>query len=318
MNSKNENFRFLFFSLLIIITAGVFWYAFPWLFSEEQVYTPDNTMVAMREYSIDAHHSLGSQNVSVDNGQDLELAPAPYFVFVDENGNVISVEPLAPPEPVCAGYPCYDPEEFIALYDSFESQTELPFLNKYIYQNPVIDSYIRSLAESRGYQQRVFADETDIVNFAAVRTRTTVKHAYEVMRDEMAQSNIRLHLVSGYRSSTDQRRIFIEKMNITDIDAIPTGIYDNDIDQVLEVSAIPGYSKHHSGYAVDFGCGNDYLVYQFAETECYDWLSAENYKNAKRFGFIPSYPEGGGLQGPNPEPWEFVWVGEEFIKEKAI
>src|SRR5690606_25521512 len=39
-----------------------------------------------------------------------------------------------------------------------------------------------------------------------------------------------------------------------------------------------------------------------------------NYANAKRFGFIPSYPPDGGKQGPEPEPWEFVWVGVEVIR----
>ena len=93
-----------------------------------------------------------------------------------------------------------------------------------------------------------------------------------------------------------------------------TGIYDEKINEVLTVSSIPGYSKHHSGYAADFGCGNDYLVYSFAETECYEWLSADNFKNSRMYGFIPSYPNNGGVQGPDPEPWEFVWVGSELLK----
>jgi len=33
----------------------------------------------------------------------------------------------------------------------------------------------------------------------------------------------------------------------------------------------------------------------------------------KRFGFIPSYPENSGKQGPEPEPWEYVWVGEDVL-----
>ena len=41
---------------------------------------------------------------------------------------------------------------------------------------------------------------------------------------------------------------------------------------------------------------------------------ADNFYNAKRFGFIPSYPDDLNAQGPNPEPWEFVWVGVDLIE----
>ena len=75
------------------------------------------------------------------------------------------------------------------------------------------------------------------------------------------------------------------------------------------------HKKHHSGFAVDFGCGNDYLVYEFASTDCYAWMSKNNFENTKKHGFIPSYPTDAANQGPDPEPWEFVWVPVERIRE---
>lgn len=218
---------------------------------------------------------------------------------------------------MCGTFPCYTPLEFLELYNHFERSGTLSFLTKYIYNIPEVDSYIKAKAEARGYQQRGFADETELISFEGTKTRPEVKNAYINMRNEMLEEGIRLHFVSAYRSSTHQRRIFTNKINIANPRDILTGAHDAKIDEILIVSSIPGYSKHHSGYAVDFGCGNDYLVYSFNETECYAWLSENNFENAKRFGFIPSYPEGVESQGPNPEPWEYVWVGSDYIKKAA-
>ena len=104
--------------------------------------------------------------------------------------------------------------------------------------------------------------------------------------------------------------MFTEKLDIDNPQEILDGVHDALLDNVLSRSAVPGFSKHHSGYAVDFGCGDNRLVFSFATTPCYQWLSADNFRNARRHGFIPSYPEGDLKQGPNPEPWEYVWIGE--------
>ena len=208
-------------------------------------------------------------------------------------------------------YEIYSGLDFLESYNNFEQNQNLDFLSKYIYNINTVDEYIKEKAETRGYVQRGFAKNDDLIYFENVQTRPEVKKAYVMMRDEMMKENIRLHFVSGYRSSTSQRSIFTRKMEILDPNEIPTGIHDQKLDDVLSRSAIPAYSKHHSGYALDFGCGNDYLVFSFAETPCYDWLSADNFANARKYGFIPSYPDGVDSQGPNPEPWEFVWVGPE-------
>ena len=66
----------------------------------------------------------------------------------------------------------------------------------------------------------------------------------------------------------------------------------------------------------DLGSGKDFT--DFGSTRAYEWLSSDNYLNAKRFGFIPSYPQGAGKQGPDPEPWEYVWVGEDRLLADPI
>jgi len=241
---------------------------------------------------------------------------------VESESFIFPVEPLVSQvviQPVitrarCGDFFCYSSLEFLELYDDFEKNQNLDFLGKYIYNLGNVDQYIKEKAENRGYQQRGFANESDLIWFENVQTRPEVKDAYITLRNEMLQEGIRLHLVSGYRSSTSQRFIFKDKIGVINQSEIPTGIHDQKLDEVLSRSAIPGYSKHHSGYAVDFGCGNDYLVYSFAETECFDWMSANNFENSKKHGFIPSYPDNVESQGPNPEPWEFVWVGVQNLK----
>ena len=215
---------------------------------------------------------------------------------------------------MCGNFFCYTAQEFLDIYDAFEQSKNLNFLTKYIYQIDEVDTYIKQKAEARGYQQRGFADESELVWFESHQIQPEVKKAYVALRNEMLNEGIQLHFVSGYRSSTAQRYIFTNKMGIVDPNEIPTGIHDQKLNDVLIRSSIPAYSKHHSGYAMDFGCGNDYLVYSFAETECYLWMSENKFENTKKHGFIPSYPEGAHNQGPNPEPWEFVWVGVESLQ----
>lgn len=217
-------------------------------------------------------------------------------------------------ESPCGGFRCFTSQEFVDFYDAFELRQNLDFLTKYIYNIPLVDAYIKQVAEKRGYRQRGFAREQDLVSFENVQTRPEVRDAYVAMRNEMtAEGAGNLHFVSGYRSSERQRTIFINKLAGIDPLEIPQGIHDTLLQSILDTSSIPAYSKHHSGYAADFGCGTDALVYEFSQTGCYRWLSSNNFENAKRYGFIPSYPEGAENQGPLPEPWEFVWVGKERL-----
>lgn len=246
-----------------------------------------------------------------------ELSQDDNFEEVNVEKVEVAQEEIIPEEeevPFCGLFPCMSAQDFVDLFNLFERNANLSFLRKYIFQDELVDNYLRNLAESRGYQQRGFADPKKIIHFENVETYPEVRDAYIQMRNEMVKEGMRLHFVSGYRSSTHQRTLIKNKLLGVQTELIPSGIYDELIDTTLKVSALPGYSKHHTGYAVDFGCGDDYLVYTFASTNCYEWLSAENFENAKRYGFIPSYPEGSRPQGPDPEPWEFVWVSPDILK----
>ena len=75
-------------------------------------------------------------------------------------------------------------------------------------------------------------------------------------------------------------------------------------------SADQGYSEHQLGTTVDFTTaelGNAFT--SFGDTEAYAWLL----KNAHRYGFILSYPEGNTHYVY--EPWHWRFVGEKLARE---
>ena len=165
-----------------------------------------------------------------------------------------------------------------------------------------LDDRIRAIATMRGYERRaepagglVVADGRYLQPEAAA--------AWESLQAAAAAAGHSITLTSGYRSATSQASIFNGRI---------TGTSDAAIDTMLETVAAPGYSKHHTGYAIDVKSGSASL-FAFAATPAYTWISADNFANAKAHGWLPSYPDGVEDLGPNPEPWEFVWVGATNI-----
>lgn len=165
-----------------------------------------------------------------------------------------------------------------------------------------VDERIRALAVMRGYRRQ--AEPSGSLTLTDGRyLQTEAALAWERLRAAAAGAGHSISLASAHRSPTRQAELWNERS---------TGTSDADIDSLLQVIAAPGYSKHHTGYAIDLRSGNAVLA-EFANTAAYAWLSADNFANAKAHGWLPSYPEGVQDQGPNPEAWEFVWVGANNI-----
>ena len=79
------------------------------------------------------------------------------------------------------------------------------------------------------------------------------------------------------------------------------------IEQILCVSAPPGYSEHHSGRAVDvYTAGSPPLEPEFEQTEAFRWLSS----HASKYGFALSYPRD-NQQGYSYEPWHWCYGATE-------
>lgn len=200
-------------------------------------------------------------------------------------------------------------EEFKDIYNNFNYINT----NKILTPPPITgdeaaDIKIRILAEARGYRLRRIA-RSALAEADGYPLQLLAGKYWQELKAEAAKAGIVLTVTSGYRSIEDQREIFLEGLKVRGVSTqdIASGQVDNLITEVLQTYAPPGYSRHHTGFTIDLTCGTNGLT-NFVTTICHEWLSRDNYLHAKTFGWAPSYPEGGGLQGPEPEPWEYTWV----------
>jgi D-alanyl-D-alanine carboxypeptidase len=116
--------------------------------------------------------------------------------------------------------------------------------------------------------------------------------AFVRMREAAAANGIALEVVSAFRSAEYQLGILRRKRE--------NGIA---IDEILRVSAAPGYSEHHSGRAVDITTpGYAPVEEEFERSPAFAWLR----RHASRFGFRLSYPRR-NRHGIAYEPWHWCW-----------
>lgn len=209
-------------------------------------------------------------------------------------------------------------QQFRDLYNNFAyPNTQRIGQDTPITGNEVADTRIRTVAEARGYQIRsapVTNTFRDVGDTFVLQQRAA--QPWLDMKAAAAKDGISLGLTAGYRSAEDQKQLFLQRLNQIGLtpDAIASGAYDAQVSQILRATAIPGYSRHHTGYTIDIAC-KDQPTTSFEYTVCFKWLQANNYEHAKQHGWIPSYPEGTANQGPDPESWEYVWVGMDAVTE---
>jgi D-alanyl-D-alanine carboxypeptidase len=204
-------------------------------------------------------------------------------------------------------FPIYTGEEFKRLYE-YAVANVLPNLDPPAGRLPIsgdedLDARIWEIAARRGYVLRPVA-AGDLGSADGVPMQPQAAQAWMRLKADARAAGLGFIVSSAYRSPQSQRAQFLSKLD---------GTTDEAIDAALTWYSIPGTSKHHSGYALDFRY-RDGTFAEFRDAPDYAWLAADNFYNAKRFGFIPSYPDGVSGQGPNPEPWEFVWVGVDLIQ----
>lgn len=213
-------------------------------------------------------------------------------------------------------------EEFKASYNSYRyPNTQMISDPPEITGNAEADARIRHIAESRGYKLTsipvasiVQTEEPGIEGNDLIQPNALI--AWQELKEAASKEDVTLKMTSAYRSIEFQRSLFLRRMQAmgVNVERVLEGYADDEIDAVLRRAALPGYSRHHTGYTIDLSC-NGVGLEAFRATACYTWLSENNFENAKRFGWVPSYPEGVGEVGPEPEPWEFVWIGTRATYE---
>ncbi len=153
-----------------------------------------------------------------------------------------------------------------------------------------------------GHRPYPIADAGSLVAIstnAMVRLKPEVAQKVEMMMADARAVDVRLDVISGFRSLEDQRYLFFdlkaERGQTTQTRA--------------EVSAPPGYSEHHTGYAVDFidlAQPITELNTSFEQTQAFHWLK----ENAAYYGFEMSFPKD-NEQNVAYEPWHWRYVGNQ-------
>ncbi len=220
-------------------------------------------------------------------------------------GVLVATAMLAP-SPVAAGEiedvvasTAHTPDELLASFDdAILPGLSLPGEPPTITGNTELDTRIRELAEARGYIPRGVPIQA-LVPVDGYYVQPDAAAAWEALQAAAAAAGHTITLTSGYRSPATQASLFVSRM---------AGTSDAELDALLAIAAPPGYSRHHTGYAIDIRTPTDFL-YDFAGSDAYAWLAADDWANAKSFGFLPSYPFDSSPAGPDPEPWEYVSVG---------
>jgi zinc D-Ala-D-Ala carboxypeptidase len=129
----------------------------------------------------------------------------------------------------------------------------------------------------------MFEREQRMERMAASQWQATVAAA--------SHEGIVLLVISAFRSFDYQRGIIQRKL--------AEGLT---IEQILRASALPGYSEHHTGRAIDIGTpGSPPLAEEFEQTPAFHWLT----HRARDFGFSMTYPRNNPY-GIMFEPWHWM------------
>ncbi len=144
-----------------------------------------------------------------------------------------------------------------------------------------------------------------------IKLRSPAAKAFQEMVAAASADGVILVPLSGFRSISEQQQVYF---------TVKAERAQTPAERAL-VSAPPGYSEHHTGYAIDIGDGNvpaTNLSPDFEGTSAFKWLSA----NATKFNFELSFPKN-NKQGVSYEPWHWRFVGdkqslETFYKAKQF
>jgi len=158
----------------------------------------------------------------------------------------------------------------------------------------IIDNILGHLA----YEEAPLEELRPISADGRIKLRERAAQRYNEMVADAKAQRINLVALSGFRAISEQEYLFFDVKEQRNQVA----------SQRAEVSAPPGYSEHHTGYAVDIGDGyypDTHLQESFENTPAYQWLKA----NAPRYSFELSFPRD-NLQGISYEPWHWRFVGD--------
>ncbi len=153
------------------------------------------------------------------------------------------------------------------------------------------------------YEEAPQSELEPITSDGRIKLRSSAANQFKAMVAAARADGVRLVPISGFRSTNEQEHLFF------DVKAQR----GQATTKRASVSAPPGYSEHHTGYAVDIGDADvpaTNLSTAFENTKAFKWLE----QNAARFSFELSFPQD-NPQGISYEPWHWRFVGDRHSLE---
>ncbi|PSB13944.1 D-alanyl-D-alanine carboxypeptidase [filamentous cyanobacterium CCP2] len=153
------------------------------------------------------------------------------------------------------------------------------------------------------YEEAPAAELEPVSPDGNITLRRAAAEQFLAMVDAARADGVRISPLSGFRSLDQQESVFFDVKAARGQQATIRA----------EVSAPPGYSEHHTGYAIDVGDGyypDADLRVSFESTPAYEWLQ----ENAAYYSFELSFPED-NAQGVSYEPWHWRFVGDRHSLE---
>lgn len=182
---------------------------------------------------------------------------------------------------ISAGYKHYMYGNCFAMKVSLDQNWETIIINNKYY---ISEDYIPELATLRNGQKV---------------DKRIYPYLYS-MFDDAGKKGFKIYVRSGYRSYTEQKKLWDEQINRLDDQGI--SIWDA-IKQGRLFVQRPGMSEHQTGLAIDI---NSKDIKN--RTRIYNWLK----KNSYKYGFVLRYPEDKiSITGIGYEPWHFRYVGKK-------
>ena len=196
-------------------------------------------------------------------------------------------------------------DRYLAYFNGDYSDTIIKVnigLDKKYYEDPVIvTEYSTSMIVNKYNQledKYVPKDITELTKCSSSGEYLAkeAKEAYDELCDASKKAGLNLGVTSSYRSYENQKEVY------------NTYLKQKGKDYVEKYVALPGYSEHQTGLALDV---KSTTSSPFKYTKESKWME----ENAYKYGFILRYPEGmEEITGYNAESWHYRYVGKDIAK----
>jgi len=220
-----------------------------------------------------------TQSAPVAIAEESIIANSPPFISISESPQ--------PPNVVISSSPANTPKSPSVIIQPNKPALSLPSKYGHLPYKEAPQDTLRIVGK--------YYDRFEKLHFEATRE-------FKKMQDEAKLDGIGIVPISGFRTIADQEFLFKRQINRQ----------QGSVEAAARFSAPPGYSEHHTGYAIDIGeesSPNTDIKFEFEYTAAYNWLE----KKAKFHKFELSFPKN-NQQGVRFEPWHWRYVGSMRAK----